>query len=193
MRKKILHIAACASFLLFLAIVLAWGRSYWRHDTWVMNTSGTQQVHHSKRGYLVSSWVRAHDAAGSPMLEDRAWNWKGQPAGTGSPIPHGSAPLHRVLGLGWKPVNVSGTSPAGTVGSTTGQTWWVAYRLLAACFAVLPAIMIYKHLRITWESRMRLARHGKGLCERCGYDARATTGRCPECGTVASRGTTTAT
>ena len=45
--------------------------------------------------------------------------------------------------------------------------------------AVLPAV----RLRTLRRRRRRVAR---GLCPACGYDLRATPGRCPECGTIAS-------
>jgi hypothetical protein len=56
------------------------------------------------------------------------------------------------------------------------------YRLLSvpaalpfALFALLPGVRVFR-----WWRRKR--RRGAGHCPTCGYDLRATPGRCPECG-----------
>ncbi len=48
---------------------------------------------------------------------------------------------------------------------------WIPALLLA----IMPARLVF----IRYRGRRRLRR---GLCARCGYDLRASTGRCPECG-----------
>jgi hypothetical protein len=55
----------------------------------------------------------------------------------------------------------------------------VPYWFLAATAAGLPAIRVASAILRGWRRRRHV-----GLCAACGYDLRATPGRCPECGTV---------
>jgi hypothetical protein len=58
----------------------------------------------------------------------------------------------------------------------------IAYWILLAMTTVLPATRL-----IAWKRLRR--RVANGLCLRCGYDLRASSGRCPECGDATSGGT----
>lgn len=52
----------------------------------------------------------------------------------------------------------------------------IPHWFLGGLFAVLPVGMPIRRYRTA-------ARVGRGLCVSCGYDLRASEGRCPECGT----------
>lgn len=59
------------------------------------------------------------------------------------------------------------------------------YNLLVLCFSILPAFRVSMLAR-SWTMGRR--RRRLGLCHECGYSLLGTTsGRCPECGTVADR------
>lgn len=67
------------------------------------------------------------------------------------------------------------------------QTWppsrYYAIRLsmLTAAFCLLPLWWI---ARLAIRRRMQGMRAGRELCVECGYDLRASSNRCPECGTA---------
>ena len=59
-------------------------------------------------------------------------------------------------------------------GSHTLYIFGVPHWFLSLVFAVLPALWVRR-----WRNRIP-----PGHCKRCGYDLRASEGRCPECGTA---------
>jgi hypothetical protein len=65
----------------------------------------------------------------------------------------------------------------------------VSYQIIAITF-VLPILLggliaVWPFLRLRRLRRLLIARRNSGLCPACGYDLRATPGRCPECGNEA--------
>jgi hypothetical protein len=65
------------------------------------------------------------------------------------------------------------------------RVWVIPHWFLFLATAALPAWWLRRHPPSTWPSPRARRRRAAGLCEKCGYDLRATPGRCPECGTMA--------
>jgi hypothetical protein len=59
------------------------------------------------------------------------------------------------------------------------DAWTVPYWAMAAAAGVVPALWISAVVR-------RIHRRRQGRCMACGYDLRASTDRCPECGMAAA-------
>ena len=66
-------------------------------------------------------------------------------------------------------------------GSGNGRWRWWGFGVSCPHWAVALAAVVLPALRLTGLWRMR-RRRTAGLCRACGYDLRATPGRCPECG-----------
>jgi hypothetical protein len=68
-------------------------------------------------------------------------------------------------------------------GSRSGQWKWY-FRLGIAGW---PIVLTTAVMPVVWMWRSVRRRPRRGYCCRCGYDLRATPGRCPECGRVATK------
>jgi hypothetical protein len=66
--------------------------------------------------------------------------------------------------------------------------WWdrSLWRFVFPAWAVVAVLLSPSAARAVplWQRRLARGRQKSGLCPRCGYDLRATPGRCPECGTM---------
>jgi hypothetical protein len=79
------------------------------------------------------------------------------------------------------------SSYGGGFAATSRRVWFPAWSA-ALVTGVCPAVWLVRRVR----ERRSLRRARAGLCCRCGYDLRASPGRCPECGAVSPAADTSA-
>jgi hypothetical protein len=189
------HLCVFGCLVLSVSIALIWCRSFWRFDS--VGVSGFNETDLSRTAYIVSS------SRGSVLL-DRIRRWYPttesfraarqdhlvQTARRGRLIliskdkpldlPQdylGHSPKFRAYGFMWD-YQVDKTR-AGLV-EREYRSVMAPYWLFVLLTAVVPAAWAGGRFRRDLRSHRFSAR---GLCSSCGYDLRATPGRCPECGT----------
>jgi hypothetical protein len=214
-RRRGFNLLTGVSLLLCITAVEMGVRSYWFPDQWnfaprpappVQGVAGTW--HHTS--YLASTGGRLMllDAAakdsdprgpGPRMLPPGYQHWisfdypRPLPFGPVQGERHWSVPGVRYffrpaqLIPRWPPVPEPAGPPGQLVGDITVSGWRhadVSWWLPAVTGTVLPAYWVWRRAR-----QQRAIRKAKGLCLRCGYDLRASSGRCPECGATAATAT----
>jgi hypothetical protein len=200
MTRHALNFLAAVSLLLCVAACALWVRSYsQRHVVkWTLTNLGEPpDPTYQHPRYHESRMIEF--ASGGVQLD----RWRIEAAvigtgGSGGPLESGFeyySTRHPFYPLRQHPELLNGAqiwtlgglqvctaSEGFTRGGYSEQSVTVPMWLLVIASGVLPAAWLRK--------RMRRSGH-HGLCASCGYDLRATPGRCPECGTQVS-GTPTA-
>jgi hypothetical protein len=160
-----------------LSLVL-WVRSYWVHDWIAFDAFGRSISLRTSPHVLHLEWTSR------PYRTPR---WESKPALYRPTLRDFLRPQHDV----WKDVSGQphsytwlGFSLQPTYHQAPGDPrydcWFtkvgLPYYFLAVLTGLLPAVQARRWLRRRRRTKLR-------LCQRCGYDLRATPGRCPECGT----------
>ena len=203
MPRRLLNLLTALSLAAFLATAWMWAASPWgfdRTDEHRVTVRGDAYFLASRGGGLRVMRQRATtsgpgtDTAGPGRLGF----WQiGNHVGNGSLVlstRFGPAePDHRFLGFGWgraqyrKTTDWFGVARMATIG-TQGERQIMRYTLDYAVVAVpYWVLLLATGVAPALWLRGRLRRRGRiigGRCARCGYDLRATPGRCPECGTA---------
>jgi hypothetical protein len=185
MKRKHFTVAWSLSLLLCAATLAAWVRTEHRLET-VSLTRGT-------RTWSVTSFagaVRLLEIEGTPAasgVERVSQVWPAEAplpsAGSVRPLLFGALP-RPVCGFVFARIHGPALDPCAFSGPNTHLANWatartgiavVPYWFLCACFAV----PLLKRAGATLRSAIRIRRR---CCRLCGYDLRASSERCPECG-----------
>jgi hypothetical protein len=175
MRRRLLNLLTILALIGCVVVAAAWVRGYWTGDVVLLVAGGTSRMTQSNwvigsggggLGFVVTHGSGSDvDAPGQP----HGLRWRKVPPLYAGGRWSGDSFWNR-RGFYW--FDQTGNSFAGIVDlhGVVVPAWFVF--LLATS---LPAARLLSHLR-------RWRRYRAGTCRHCGYDLRASPGRCPECG-----------
>jgi hypothetical protein len=167
MPRRLFTVLSALSLVLCLALVVAWVRSYAVETILLESRPGQllligvddvpETVHKNREGQSIEDFLAGLSHWNPPQEQ-------------------------RLLGF-YLARGGSGTRVVGPGNSYTLQYFWVLgvpYWPLVLLTLIAPAWWM-------WRRRTALRRARANACANCGYDLRATPGRCPECGSVAAK------
>jgi hypothetical protein len=183
-----LNILACLLLAVFLASSGLWIRSYWRADVFQVRHSWSWEFDSNQGKFNVSCSIYSlgyvvNPPSGNPWIVRVG---PATPASDSLQFKHFDMPvyrntwIHRSFGL-FETTSYAGAGSAiGTISKGRG-VFFPAWFLVAVS---LP-LPVWRAVTTIKASRLR-RRAASGQCLKCGYDLRATPGRCPECGAIAA-------
>ena len=200
------NLSAVLSLLLFVGVCVLWVRCLRRLEAIRYLGDGGRLVElETHPGGVDASWLTWQDDFKGPyalltqsLRPRRGWSASSHadgssealdltgPSGGGGPSPSDyttaayivyqwSPPPHLLLGFGWEGPRTPATPSALNRARLTFPFW-----LPVAVLSLLPL----RRLLVFGRERRAARRLAAGFCTSCGYDLRATRGRCPECGHV---------
>lgn len=197
MLRRLFTLLSIISLLLFVATCVMWVRSYWVEDD-ITYTSVRSLVVASRVGTMhlavVVQWEQPGGPGSGPKAEHvvsitpRGWTRVAMPVDTSdgrSMMMIDDRWFHYQVGtvtlqqpawrMTWRGDHKEFSTGPGY--RLVQHDLPMPYLLLAILCGAMPTAGLVRAF-----SRRRRVRNGR--CRRCGYDLRATRGRCPECGTV---------
>ena len=189
MRRSLLNLLTALSLVVCVAVLALWVRSRFFQDSFAWERVEHRGHYRVSSRYVLHTYRGGVEISGSVYGEGRGaevTHAAAQPAtwASGPPRPSFHFPRHALTvanRLGFLLENDDVARDA--LRDTFRGGWMLAIPYWAPLLfaAVLPAASLSG-----WRRRRRWM--CAGLCPSCGYDLRATPGRCPECGTPASAG-----
>ena len=169
MRRRLLNLLTALSLVMFVGVLANWASSYLADDLWFRWVDG-RLIAFGANGRMARLYgERFFDPRGNGVRSVVESLRAGSvPFGRNVPTP---IPPKRIGVLGIE-LFVAADTPTGKT-----ECWLLGVpgAYLAAVTAAAPAAWL-----VGWRRRRR--RKAEGHCQACGYDLRATPGRCPECG-----------
>ena len=174
MRRRLLNnLLTVLSLLLCVAAAALWVRSLWTADIVHFVPSDSEPGGNRCWSYRLASAF--------PSIHFQVWH-KRPDASLRLPPPGFSHERHKRPRSGIIP-----GSAARRLGLGCAATeWWVACWVPLWVVAVVAAVLSAARTASWAGSCRRVRRLQRNQCPGCGYDLRATPGRCPECGTNAT-------
>ena len=189
--RRAINLFAVLSLLLCVATAALWARSLWRVDQVQLKTEPTPLSTSAWKGEMVEEQTFILQSNAGGLMG--AWYVEEKPR---SSVRRGKQGLtyHSDDGVRYpvrRPDDPTVERRVGLLGFEYATIFWIykrspdthrSYYLTVPMWAVclvlaLPPVIVFPR---RWRERRR---RGGNLCLTCGYDLRATTGRCPECGT----------
>jgi hypothetical protein len=170
-RRKLFSLASIASAVLCVGVCGLWVRSYFATDTLRWADPPLWQAWVCGHGRVLYLRALAPDPERPDFRREPLWHQAEPPV---QDVARAQWLVRRFDGLGGF---AYGT---GSDVSYRGRAWVLPLWFPAVLCALAPAAWAVRRRRDR-RARRRVAAN---LCPACGYDLRATPGRCPECGTV---------
>ena len=169
MIRRLFTIASVVSLLLCVSVTALRARSYWVRDIVRLYHTPNEWVLSSQRSNLWFMWW-----SGERRVEQRSGlYWERTDPADSRFTAFGFQSDHSYPWPGTRGPRVS----------SVAREVWFPYWAAFAATGLLPSMAIIDRIRERTRRRV-------GLC-RCGYDLRASRGRCPECGTPIPAGAKT--
>ena len=174
MRRRLLNLLTAVLLTACVAVAAAWVRGKWVSDIFLYVTGGS-------RTSSQTTWMAGNGAGGITLLMCH---------GSGSDIDSPGQPLGYQR-LRRRPQYAGMPPEWASVVNGLGFAWFAQksnpyggqqgmYGVIVPAWSVLMLLAAFPTARLLFCRRRPLA----GTCHHCGYDLRATPGRCPECGTA---------